>query len=151
MMTGKSVLTPAELLYEEDFIAWTELMATLPENRDVADLDWNHLAEEIRDLGNSQKSALESHLENVQLYLIKWEIQPERRSGSWETSISKSRRKLETLCRKAPSLRAHMRENFECCYETAYRYALVETHLPTGTPYTRWPVEKVLYPGFLPE
>ena len=112
-MTSKSVLTPLDLLYEEDFVAWTERMATLLENRDVADLDWNHLAEEIRDLGNSQKSAVESHLENVQLHLIKWEIQPARRTRSWETSISKSRRKLETLCRRAPSLRSHLRKNFQ--------------------------------------
>ena len=150
-MTSKSVLTPAELLYEEDFIAWTELMATLLENRDVADLDWDHLAEEIRDLGRSQKSALMSNLVNLQLHLIKWELQPGRRSRSWEASISKSRVRIDVLCESIPSLRVYLKDIFERCYDKAYRYALVETHLPGGTAYTRWPVEKVLDHGFLPE
>ncbi len=140
-----------DLLYEEDFIAWTERMATLLENRDVADLDWDHLAEEIRDLGNSQKIELRSHLENVQLHLIKWQIEPARRSSWWETSISESRIWVGTLCESIPSLRVFLAEIFEDSYDTAYRYALVETHLPGGTPYSRWPVEKVLDPGFLPE
>jgi hypothetical protein len=150
-MTSKSVLTPAELLFEEDFIAWTELMATLLENRDVAGLDWDHLAEEIRDLGNSQKSALQSHLVNVMWHLIKWEIQPGRRSRSRQTSISKSRVRLDALCDTTPSLRVYLKEIFDRCYGKAYRHALGETKLPNGTPYTRWPVEKVLDTGFMPE
>ncbi len=80
-MRSKSVVTPVELLYEEDFIAWTEHMATLLEKREVADLDWDHLAEEVRDLGRSQKSALMSNLVNLQSHLIKWEIQPGRQPG----------------------------------------------------------------------
>ena len=72
-------MTPPDALYEQDFLAWTEMMAAALEDRRVADLDWAHLAEEIRDLGISQKHALKSHLENVQLHLIKWEIQPARR------------------------------------------------------------------------
>jgi len=140
-----------ELLYEEDFIAWTELMATQLENRDVADLDWDHLAEEIRDLGRSQKSALMSNLVNLQLHLIKLEIQPGRRSRSWEDSISNRRVRIDALCESVPSLRVYMKEIFERCYEKAYRGALVQTRLPAGTPYTRWPLEKVLDLGFLPE
>ena len=81
-MATESVLVPAAALYEEDFLAWTELMSAALEIRNVADLDWEHLAEEIRDLGISQKRSLTSHLENVMLHLIKWEIQPERRSRS---------------------------------------------------------------------
>jgi hypothetical protein len=51
----------SEDLYEKDFIRWTEIMASSLEKRDAQSLDWNHLAEEIRDLGVSQKNALKSH------------------------------------------------------------------------------------------
>ena len=150
-MATESVLTPASLLYEEDFIEWTELMSAALERRDVSDLDWEHLAEEIRDLGISQKNALKSHLENVQLHLVKWEIQPGRRSRSCEDSISNSRRKIDVLLDSIRSLRPHMLENFARCYERAHRRAIRETHTPESTPYSRWTLEQVLDPGFLPE
>lgn len=150
-MASNSVKIPATALYEEDFIAWTERMATLLENHDSADLDWDHLAEEIRDLGISQKYALKSHLENVLSHVIKWEIQKERRSRSWEQSISNSRGAVDSLLDSIPSLRSYLAETFERSYARAYRRAISETRLPERTPYTRWTVEQVLDPGFLPE
>ncbi len=144
-------MTPPDALYEQDFLAWTEMMAAALEDRRVADLDWAHLAEEIRDLGISQKHALKSHLENVQLHLIKWEIQPARRCRSWEDSISNSRREIQALLDLIPSLRPFLLSVFESTLDRAYRYATRETHLPDGTPYTRWTLEQVLKTGFLPD
>ncbi len=149
-MAIESVLTPASLLYKEDFIAWTELMSAALERRDVSDLDWEHLAEEIRDLGISQKRSLTSHLENVMLHLIKWEIQPERRSGSWEDSISNSRGEVDSLLDSIRSLRGCLLESFDRCYNRAGRKALRETHLEKAV-FTRWTLDQVLDPGFLPE
>ena len=140
----------SEDLYERDFIRWTEIMASSLEKRDARSLDWNHLAEEIRDLGISQKNALKSHLENVLLHLIKWEIQPDGRSQSWEDSISNSRREIDVLINSIPSLRSTLFASFERCYDRAYRRALGETRLPDTTPYKRWSVDQVLDPGFLP-
>ena len=56
-MAASSIPIPPNDLYETDFLAWTELMAAALEKRDTRSLDWNHLAEEIRDLGINQKSA----------------------------------------------------------------------------------------------
>ncbi|MES1261744.1 MAG: DUF29 domain-containing protein [Acidobacteriota bacterium] len=150
-MAIQSMLTPADVLYEQDFLAWTEMMAAALETHSARDLDWAHLAEEIRDLGISQKSALQSHLENVQLHLMKWQIQPVRRSRSWEDSISKSRREIDVLLDSFPSLRTCLLQNFERCHGRAWRRALGETHLPANTPCPRWTLEQVLDPGFLPE
>lgn len=125
-------------------------MANLLEKRDAAELDWD-LAAEIRDLGISQKHALRSHLENVQMHLIKWELQKERRSRSWEESISNSRREEDSLLDSIPGLRKRLADDFERCYDRAYRSAIRETHLPADTPYTRFTAEQDLDPGFLPD
>jgi len=83
-MATHPVVSPSEALYEEDFIAWTALMAERLEKPDPTGLDWDHLAEEIRDLGLNLQRAVRSHLENVQMHLIKWEFQSKLRSRSWK-------------------------------------------------------------------
>jgi hypothetical protein len=84
------------------------------------------------------------------LHLIKWEIQPDGRSQSWEDSISNSRREIDVLIDSIPSLRSTLFASFERCYDRAHDRALHETHLPDSTPYERWSVNQVLDPGFLP-
>jgi hypothetical protein len=150
-MATHSIPAHSESLYERDFIAWTEIMAERLEKRDASALDWDHLAEEIRDLGVNLKHSLTSHLVNIQLHLINWEIQPERRSRSWEDSISNSRVEVSLLLDDVPTLRGYLKQEFEKCYRKAYTGALQQTHLSKRTPYTRWPLEKVLDQGFLPE
>ena len=142
--------TPAKTLYDEDFIAWTEQMARLIENRQTDGLDWANLAEEIRDLGISKKDALKSHLAILLMHLIKWEIQPARRSRSWEDSISNARTEIDMLLESHPSLKRELSARFDATYDRARRIALRETHLSAKTPITSWSQEQVLDHGFLP-
>ena len=62
-------------LYEHDFVAWTERQArelrALSANRWNGPLDLEHLAEEIEDLGRSQRHACESLLEQIIIHLLK--------------------------------------------------------------------------------
>jgi hypothetical protein len=43
-------------------------------------------------MGRSERRSLESNLIVVLLHLLKWQYQPEKRSGSWEGSIIEHRR-----------------------------------------------------------
>jgi len=133
-MASNLMASPAATLYEEDFVLWTQGMARLIENRQTEGLDWDNLAEEIRDLGNSLKSAMSSHLENLLNHLIKWELQPQRRTRSWEDTISNSRREIDFLADRTPSLKRHLLESFDNAYTRACRYALRETRLPPQLP-----------------
>ena len=150
-MVANSIAVPLEILYEADFVEWTEEMANLIEARRTEEFDWVHLAEEIRDFGSSQKHSLTSHLDNLLLHLIKWEVQPGRRGRSWEESISNARRKIFLLVEGTPSLKRHLEQSFDAQYRRASRWALQETRLPADTPFTKWSKEQVLDPGFLPE
>ena len=90
-------------------------------------------------------------MENLLLHLIKWEIQPERRGRSWEDSISNSRREIDFLLDRTPSLKNYLASNFDRSYERVHRNAFRETRLPLDTPYTRWNQEQALDLAFLPE
>ena len=68
-------------LYEQDFYRWClETCASLGA-REFDAIDVHHLIEEIRDLGNHVRSALESDLGIVVLHLLKWQYQPGGRQG----------------------------------------------------------------------
>lgn len=50
-------LCMAEDLYEADFYLWSQRQAEALRSRSHNRLDWEHLAEEVEDLGGSQKRA----------------------------------------------------------------------------------------------
>lgn len=48
-----------QTLYDQDFHQWIEKTINQLEQRDFNNLDINHLIEELKDLGKSDKNALE--------------------------------------------------------------------------------------------
>jgi Domain of unknown function DUF29 len=77
-------MSPHAELYEQDFYLWClETCASLGAGEFDA-IDVHHLIEEIRDLGNNVRSALESDLGIVVLHLLKWQYQPGGRQDSYK-------------------------------------------------------------------
>ena len=61
-------------LYERDVLAWSEQQATLlrrlARGERVNDLDWEHVAEEIEDVGLSELHAVHSFLTQILVHLM---------------------------------------------------------------------------------
>ena len=146
-------MTTATDVYDQDFHAWTQQQAILLRAGRLADIDSEHLAEELESMGGSERQALSSRLTELLMHLSKWKYQPERRGNSWLSSINKQRIGIEVLLEESPSLKAKLLQRFETAYQRARRYAAVETHLPVATfpetcPFTK---EQALDPEFWPE
>jgi hypothetical protein len=82
-------------LYEQDFVAWTEKQARelreLRANRWNGPLDLEHLAEEIEELGRSQRHACESLLEQIIIHLLKLRCaKAEAPRAHWANEIDQS-------------------------------------------------------------
>ena len=128
-------------LYEEDVIAWAEQQAALLRSGQWALLDVDNIAEEIEDVGKSEKRALRSHLVVLLVHLLKWELQPGRRGVSWIRTIGTRRAAIEDALEDCPSLQALLdnREWLATSYRRAVRRAVAETglkELPAGMPWT---------------
>ena len=106
-----SVRSVPSALYEGDFTAWAEAQAEALRTGRLDALDLEHLAEEIGDLSNRERDALESHLETLFMHLLKWRYQPDQRSRSWEATIKVARRNIAKLLRRSPSLRRDCRRH----------------------------------------
>ena len=77
MSTAVSTPLPALSLYDKDFHAWLFQTADLLRQGRLAEIDAAHVAEELEDMGKRERRALESHIRNVTLYLLKWRYQSE--------------------------------------------------------------------------
>ena len=82
--------------YDDDFYAWTQEQARLlreaARERLNTPIDWDHVAEEIEDMGRNDRRAINSHLARIIEHLLKLEFSPasDPRSG-WRKSVREQR------------------------------------------------------------
>ncbi|CAD0220033.1 DUF29 domain-containing protein [Planktothrix agardhii] len=137
--------------HEQDFYAWTQEQSQLLKTGQLHQIDWQNIAEEIEDMGRSEKRQLESRLELLIMHLLKWQFQPNLRSRSWQLTIKEQRLRLEKLLQKNPSLQPNLTEAIEDVYPLATLSVERETGLslfPETCPYT---LTEILSLEFLPE
>lgn len=146
-------MPPLKAEYEIDYMQWLETTVEKLRNLDYANVDWENLIEEIEDIGRSEQRSLESNLNVVLLHLIKWQYQPERRSGRWEASMIEHRRRIKQALEESPSLKPDLESIFAQSYTQAVKQAKAETGLPLEIFPTQCPYEQiaVIDDEFLPE
>ncbi len=144
--------TSSKSLYNIDFVRWVETTTEQLRAQDYDSVDWENLIEEIEDMSRRERKALKSNLVVILLHLLKWQYQPECRTGSWRGSIREHRRRINDDLKDSPSLAPYLQEVFAECYGYAKEQASDETGLPIETfpldcPYTS---EQSLESKFLP-
>lgn len=139
-------------LYDTDLHAWATEQAALLRQRhlDVADID--NIAEEIEDVGRSQRAQLESRLTILLVHLLKWRHQPANQGNSWRLTIRGQRVRIRRHIAKNPSLRPQVLGLIDEVWETvvidtAQQTGLVETVFPPVCP---WRPEQILDDDFWP-
>jgi hypothetical protein len=136
-------------LYEDDFFAWTQLQAKelrrFARTRPNLPLDLAHIAEEIADLGKSERNSLRSWARRIieHLLLIEYSPAEEPRRG-WTDEIVNLRSEIED--RLTPTLHRDLRRRLSVLYDRArrdlarklerYGEGHVADRLPTTCPYT---------------
>ncbi|BAP55184.1 hypothetical protein THII_0887 [Thioploca ingrica] len=84
--------------------------------------------EELIDaLSRSERRALRSQLIRLMMHIIKWQIQPERRSRSWQSTISNARIEIEEILEEEPHLEPQVYQLWEKCFKAACQIAKDET------------------------
>lgn len=72
-MGAKPLIHPAAKLYDEDFALWTAETARLLREGRFKEIDVEHVAEEIEDMGNRDHRELFSRLTLIIQHLLKWQ------------------------------------------------------------------------------
>lgn len=113
-------------LYGRDWYAWTQDQAARlrawPEHLRPNGLDVENLAEEVEDMGASQRRAIESLLRQLALHLLKIEFHPADDARShWMAEVDTFRASLDLEFRDSPSLRARRQELLAGAWDRAVR------------------------------
>jgi hypothetical protein len=139
--------------YETDFFEWTQSTADMIRQRRFSEVDWEHVAEEINDMGLRDRREVRSRLIVLIMHLLKWQLQPEKRARSTRRStIVEQRRQLGLVMEDSPSLARIPHAALPALYRAAVKDAVKETGLradrfPEDCPYT---AEQVLDGDFFP-
>lgn len=133
--------------YDDDFYAWTQYQAAVLRSLATHDnrFDREHLAEEIVDLGNSERNAVRSEVRRILEHFLKLAHSPASDPrADWMISIANARAELEA--RLTATLRRDVEANLAGIYRHARRAAEIafradhEIHaampLPAECPYT---------------
>jgi hypothetical protein len=138
--------------YEEDFVAWLEDQARRARGGDVEGLDLENIAEELEGLARSDRREIRSRLTVLLTHLLKYLVQPQKRSSSWLETIDEQRDGIAELIEDSPSLRVFPAEILDRAYPAARRKAARQTRLPEREfpEHCPFDIEAVLDPRWLP-
>lgn len=139
--------------YHSDFYSWTQQQASLLKTRQLNELDFENLIEEIETMGRSEKRALESRLAVLLQHLLKWKYQPERRGRSWELTIKVQRIKLDKLLKANPGLKSELDEILTDAYQLAVVKAAKDTRFDEAVfpPECPWELSQIAHADFYPD
>src|SRR5947209_7673263 len=110
--------------YEDDFYAWTQHQAQVLRSMPVSDnrFDREHVAEEIEDLGKSERDAVRSQIRRIIEHLLKLAYSPaEQPRYDWMETIVDARQEL--FDKLTPTLQREVEGTLDKLYNDARRRA----------------------------
>jgi len=139
--------------YEKDVVAWANEQAALLRAGKFSELDIEHIAEEIEDVGKSEQRELASRMAVLLTHLLKWQYQPDRRGSSWRRTIKEQRRAIMEHVEETPSLKGSLLDEhwIRKTWSDAVTKAIEETNLVVFPEACPWTMEQAMNPEFLPE
>jgi hypothetical protein len=138
--------------YEKDVVAWANEQSALLRAGKFNLLDIEHIADEVEDVGKSEKRELESRLAVLMAHLLKWQFQPANRSKSWERTLRVQRKRAIQKLEETPSLTPLLSDPkwIDGAWGDAVTAAIKETGLDTFPETCPWSVGNLLDLDFLP-
>ena len=116
--------------YAADYSAWISAQAMLLREGRYGDLDLPNLIDEVESLGRSDFASFVSAIEIVLIHMLKWDVQPTKRTPSWVASIEEHRRRVAQSLEDNPSYKSRILEALTRAWRTAPARAAAETNMP---------------------
>ena len=141
-------------IYEQDYTEWLDITLNQLQNRDLENVDWEHLIEEITALGNEQRRKVESYLLRLLIHLLLynyWSSEKHWSGRGWEKEIDNFRLELDLLL-ESKVLYNHCVKILDKIYIKARKNAIRKSELspeifPENCPYS---LTEILNPEWLP-
>lgn len=111
-------------IYDADLLRWIEEQTALLRAGRFNELDYEHILEELEDMGREQKVAMQSLFRQILLHLLKLELSPATAPrGKWVDKLVEFRAQAQTRLDETPSLQHYADALFEKAWQQARRGA----------------------------
>ena len=142
--------------YQRDYYGWIQHNVHAIREGRFKEVDWPNVAEELEDMGKSERRAVRSQLARLVAHLLKWSYEPEARrlsENSWRATIEDARDSMRELVKESPSFQPQLPDFLSSAYRSALAQVVAETNLPKKTfpAACPWTLEQVLDDDFWPE
>jgi hypothetical protein len=116
-------------------------------------LDLEHIADEIEDVGKSERRELRSRMSALLAHLLKWQYQAGYQSNSWRRTIKEQRRGIAACIKETPSLKSDLGRPdwWDLVWSDAISTAVKETGLDCFPESCPWSFDQTMDQDFWPE
>ena len=119
-MNQNTAKTIKQTLYDSDFALWIDETVAKLRTKNVSELDWENLIEEVQSLGKRDKRKLESLLTRLFEHLLKRKYTGMQECyRGWNIKIRNFSKQIKRLLKDSPSLKEYLREIAPICYDEA--------------------------------
>jgi len=125
--------TTNKSLYETDYNLWVLETVQRLQCRNLDDLDWENLIEEVEALSRRDKKKLKSLLRLLCEHFLKlryWQSEISRNQGHWLGEIRNFRKQIKDELQDSPSLKNYVNEVLSECYQDSREIVSDKTKLP---------------------
>ena len=139
--------------YDKDVVAWSNEQAALLRSGRFDELDIEHIADEVEDVGKSEQRELVSRMSVLLAHLLKWKFQPDRRCNSWQRTIKEQRRGVISSLEDTPSLRVKLDDSkwWDRVWSDAVAQASQDTGIDSLPENCCWSPSSILGSDWLPD
>jgi len=123
-------------LYETDYNLWVLETVQKLQCRNLDDLDWENLIEEVEALSRRDKKKLKSLLRLLFEHLLKlsyWKSEKQNNRNHWEAEIINFRQLIQDELADSPSLKVYLQDVWQECYQDGREIAAKRSQLPLST------------------
>jgi hypothetical protein len=120
-------------LYDTDYNLWILDTVQKLQCKDLDNLDWENLIEEVLGLGRSGKRKLESLMTRLIEHLLKlgyWQSERNYNQNHWRREIRNFRKQIKRELKASPSLKSYLVQIFDELYQDARELLADDSGLP---------------------
>ena len=150
-----SLTLTSKSLYETDYLLWLETTLEHVRHRQVEQLDWDNLAEEIEGLSIELRHKVDSYLKQLLIHLLLyqyWTSEREFCGEGWRDELDNFRDELDTLF-ESKTLYNFFLTRIDLIYPKARKRVIKKTGLPAKVFPEQCPfsISELLDSDFYPE
>ena len=143
-------------LYETDYLLWLEITLKQVTNRQIDQLDWDNLAEEIEGLKISLHHQVDNYLRPLLIHLLLYQCcttEQEKSDSDWSDKIYDLRDELANLLEYSKTLYNYFVNRIDIIYPRARKSVILKTEFSPETFPEQCPfsIEQILDLDFYPE